>query len=480
MGVYIPTEDVQEARRVSLLDFLRQNRPAMYSSIEQVGSQYVVKARYFGTSGEYSSFMIRASDGAWWHHSKGTHGRNALDYLMREEGMDFQSAIFEILGTSEDYYRELKRHEGGDSYQAVRFKRKYDTGDTQSQKSQSVSRMRKELEIPERDTDTSALYAYLTGRGISEEVIDYFVEQGSLYQGRKYKNVCFVGYDRDGKPRLINQRATKGKFKGNSAGSDRRYSFMNVAEGRWDVHVFEGPIDMLSFACMINLAGYDFRQFNLISLSGISGTGSDANAKLPIGLEEYLERFPDTLRVWIYFDNDDAGRKAGLRLKEVLNKMGIRAMLIHPADGNKDVNESLFDLNRKVCKREPNLIFSSEMVKYLYGSCPRNKICDINSEIERIENDETVATVMNTVAEYYGVDVNDLRKRSCEKKACLARRVSIFLVNYFVPMTMLELGNLHGGLDYHILTHILERIEEERKNSSFEKELFELIKRIQR
>ena len=49
MGVFIPDKDIQAARDVSLMDFLRQNRPAMYSNITRVGSQYVVKARYFGT-----------------------------------------------------------------------------------------------------------------------------------------------------------------------------------------------------------------------------------------------------------------------------------------------------------------------------------------------------------------------------------------------------------------------------------------------
>ena len=40
-----------EARSISLMDFLRQNRPSMYSNIARVGSQYVVKARYYGTKG---------------------------------------------------------------------------------------------------------------------------------------------------------------------------------------------------------------------------------------------------------------------------------------------------------------------------------------------------------------------------------------------------------------------------------------------
>ncbi len=351
MGVYIPEEDVIGARSVSLLDFLRKNRPSMYSNIVRVGSQYAVKARYFGTKGVYSSFMIRASDGEWWHHSKGTHGRNALDYLIKEEGMDFQSAVFEILGRSEEYYRGRRIGEAEDF--AERPPRREVLAD--QYRIAAPEPEKKELVIPERDTNSRELYAYLTGRGIDPIVIDYFVEQGSLYQEAKYKNVCFVGYDREGNPGLINQRATKGTFKGNSTGSDRRYSFMHHAPGQTEVHVTEAPIDMLSYACLLKNAGYDFRQCNLISLSGISGTGSGVEVKLPLGMEEYLERYPDTTLVYIHFDNDNPGHTAGQRLQEALEQRGIRAVQQYPPAGCKDVNEYLMGIRKLQARKSTNM-----------------------------------------------------------------------------------------------------------------------------
>jgi hypothetical protein len=183
-------------------------------------------------------------------------------------------------------------------------------------------------------------------------VIDFFVEQGSLYQGAKYKNVCFVGYDREGNPGLINQRATKGSFKGNSTGSDRRYSFMNHSEGQTEVMFFEAPIDMLSYACLLQNAGYDFRQFNMVSLSGISGTGNGGELRLPMGVEEYLERFPETTMVYIHFDNDDPGRNAGQRLADALEQRGIRAVQQYPPKGCKDVNDYLVGMNQLRASRK--------------------------------------------------------------------------------------------------------------------------------
>ena len=79
-------------------------------------------------------------------------------------------------------------------------------------------------------------------------------------------------------------------------------------------------MDLLSYACLLQNAGYDFRQFNLVSLSGISRTGSGVEVKLPMGMEEYLDRYPETTRVYIHFDNDNPGHMAGQRMQEALEQ----------------------------------------------------------------------------------------------------------------------------------------------------------------
>ena len=279
---------------------------------------------------------------------------------IKEEGMDFQAAVFELLGRDAEYYRNLKQNARDDCGPVMRDG-SLPMPPTKLEKSAEVRKYpepgafsdeKKELVIPERDTDTSEMYAYLTGRGISPVVIDYFVDQGSLYQGAKYKNVCFVGYDRDGNPGLINQRSTKGTFKGNSTGSDRRYSFMTHSEGRTDAHFFEAPVDLLSYACLLQNAGYDFRQFNLVSLSGISGTGSGVEVKLPMGMEEYLDRYPETTRVYIHFDNDNPGHVAGQRLQEALEQRGIQVVPQYPSAGCKDVNDYLVGIRKLATEKK--------------------------------------------------------------------------------------------------------------------------------
>ena len=63
--------------------------------------------------------------------------------------------------------------------------------------------------------------------------------------------------------------------------------------------------------------------------------------KLPMGMEEYLERYPDTTLVYIHFDNDNPGRTAGQRLQDALEQRGVRAVQQYPPAGCKDVNDYL-------------------------------------------------------------------------------------------------------------------------------------------
>ncbi|MBQ9872755.1 MAG: DUF3991 and TOPRIM domain-containing protein [Eubacterium sp.] len=352
MGVYIPPEDVEEARRISLLDYLRQNRPDMYGNIRRVGSQYIVLARYFGTKGMYSSFSIKASTGDWWWHSKGLHGKNALDYLMKVDGYHFQQAVFEVLGTCEADYekgthamKRLIREDERDKAPVVQpIETSYENANP------------KQLVIPEADKDTGIIRQYLAQRGIDPEVTDFFIKEGSIYQDAWHKSVCFVGYDREGNPRIVNQRGTTGTFKGNTKGSDRRYSFMLCAGGERSVHFFEAPIDTLSYACLLKHNGYDFRKFNLVSLSGISGTGYGAELHLPSGVEEYLDRFPETNVVYIHFDNDKPGRTAGQRLEATLAQKGILAVQQYPPEGCKDVNDYLVALREREAGKAAEIV----------------------------------------------------------------------------------------------------------------------------
>lgn len=315
MGIYIPPEEANRAKEIGCYEYFRMNRP---SEVKRHGRDYCHV--------DHDSFCMK-ENGAWWWHSRGLHGSNAISFLMDAEGMSFQAAVMEVLNTIESYYQA-----GSDTGSRAEY---------HPRKPVERQPEEKKLLMPERDTDTSVIRAYLEGRGIDPEVINHFISQGTVYQDARYKSVCFVGSDAAGNPRLINVRGTRGSFKGNLEGSDRRYAFMNHSDVRRDVHLFEAPIDLLSYATIIKESGKDFRGFNLVSMSGICGKGDEEEIRLPICMEEYLGRFPETTVAYIHFDNDAAGHIAGNRLQTALEARNVQVRQIYPPAGYKDVNDFL-------------------------------------------------------------------------------------------------------------------------------------------
>ena len=301
MGIYIPREDVERASGIGLYDYFKMTMPSV---LKRKGNDFCHI--------DHDSLCMKRS-GEWWWHSRGLFGRNAISYLIVVEEMDFQTAVLTVLGAVPAEYAPELREEISE----------------------------KKLVLPEKDDNSDLVIRYLASRGIDEDVIQYFISEGSIYQDRRYKSVCFVGYDPDHIPRLVNVRGTRGDFKQNVTGSDRRYGFMNQRGGS-SVHLFEAPIDMLSYATLINEAGKDFRTFNMLSMSGITGNRrEDGSVKLPACIEQYFSDYPGNKVVYIHFDNDAAGINAGLNIKEPLEKRGMKVYLQYPPQGIKDVNEYL-------------------------------------------------------------------------------------------------------------------------------------------
>ena len=319
VGIYIPHEEVEKASRVGLYDYFRMTMPSV---LKRKGKDYCHV--------DHDSLCMKTS-GEWWWHSRGLYGRNAISYLIIAEDMDFQTAVLNVLEAASIDYRLGKKKTGNDILASDPV---YESRNDQGERT---------LVMPERDSDNSIIIKYLSSRGIDEEITKYFISTGSIYQDRKYKGVCFVGYDKDHIPRLVNIRATKSDFKQNTLGSDRRFAFMIRSDKNRSLHLFEAPIDLLSYACLIKDAGEDFRNYNMISMSGITGSkGVDGAIKLPSCLEQYFMDYPGNTAVYVHFDNDAAGINAGINIKEYLEKRkGIRTYLQYPPEGVKDVNEYL-------------------------------------------------------------------------------------------------------------------------------------------
>ena len=144
--------------------------------------------------------------------------------------------------------------------------------------------------------------------------------QGQVYESRKYHNAVFVGFDSSGTARYAMLRGTYGDFKGEAGGSDKRFGFLlaNQADAS-AVHLFESPIDALSYATLLKMKGRDWQYTPLLSLGGVFKKGKEKGT-VPAALESYLSSHAGTRSILLHLDND---------------------VVDSPAPFGKDVNEYL-------------------------------------------------------------------------------------------------------------------------------------------
>jgi hypothetical protein len=216
----VTTEQIQQARAVDLLDFVRSYER---DNIHLVGREYRLR--------DHDSLTV--SNGKFHWHSRNVGGTNAIDYLTRVRGLGFVEAVQTIVGDRIPTYPAMPE-----------------------QKPPIFS-------LPARNSDNNRVINYLRGRGIAMPIIEDCIRRGLLYEDTR-RNCVFVGFDGSGVPRYAALRGTYGDFKGEAPGSDKRYSFLlpqvkpcNTAA------VFESATDALAHAtlhpdwggCRLSLGG---------------------------------------------------------------------------------------------------------------------------------------------------------------------------------------------------------------------------------
>lgn len=297
---YIEPEALQQARRVDLLSWLQANEP--WNVVRISGNNYCTK--------EHDSLKI--SNGKWYWFSRGFGGASALDYLIKVKQYTLPEAVGMIMGgasiTEPVYYYEPNLKP-------------------------------KELVMPELVRDPKRAVKYLESRGIQPEIIRYCRDHSLIYESSPYHNVVFIGYDKTGIAKYAATRGTISSYKGEVAGSDKRYSFsISDPSQQGHLHLFESAIDLLSFASMELLDGKDWKKDSMLSLAGVSGTQS--GKAVPAALKQYLEDHPRIHTIHLHLDNDEVGRAAAIRIWEGVD--GKYRILNEPADpGCKDMNDQL-------------------------------------------------------------------------------------------------------------------------------------------
>ena len=294
-------KEIEHAREMDLLTYLRQNDPGNLIHIS--GGEYCTR--------EHDSLKI--SNGKWMWWSRGFGGGSALDYLIKVKNIPFTEAIGMILGT------EAKEPPFSFVPKDGKAKR---------------------LLLPEKAQDNHVVLRYLTGRGIDREILGKCIDEGLLYESLPSHSAVFLGLDENKKARYAFFRGTgKDRIMGEAAGSDKHFSFRIEGTGK-HVHIFEGAIDLLSYATIRKINGERWNSDSLLSLGGVYG-GSKV-VKLPAALGNYLDNHPETEEIILRLDDDPAGRGAAASISGWLN--GRYHIRDEPPVHGKDYNDELMFL----------------------------------------------------------------------------------------------------------------------------------------
>ena len=301
MSKYVPKELVKKAKEIDLLTYFMNYNPS--ELVKKGVGTYCLKT--------HDSVII--SNGLWHRFSTNEGGKTALDYLMKVEKMTLQEAVESILNREIVEYKvpkeELKEN--------------------------------KKIVIPTKASNNNRAIEYLKNRGIDEEIIKECVDKKLIYQEDKTNNIVFLGYDNDGNIKYAGCRSTGSKrIMRDAKGSSKEFSFRMLSNIKNNsIHIFESAIDLLSYATMLKIKGYDYKNHNLIALAGVYQPSSNIEqSKVPIAIQNYLNKYRDVQDIVLHFDNDRAGRQATKAMIIALNKYNVYDI---PAPYGKDINDYL-------------------------------------------------------------------------------------------------------------------------------------------
>lgn len=262
----------------------------------------------------YGGLLIQPEKNAWYWEAK-SKGGGPVQFVIEVEKKTWAEAIDALLSA------HVATSDAGVNYIAA-------SGRTAEN---SARQEVKEFRLPPRNDSYKHIFAYLMNvRRIHQKVIQRVVHEHRLYEDMN-QNCVFVGYDASGIARFASLRGTGDAlhrpFKGDVAGSDKRYPF--CVEGcTGTIFVFEAAIDLLSLMTLQIDAGQEVNH-HYISLSGVS----------LLGLAGYLDRHPAITDIICCTDYDEDGERAWTQMQSAYDSKYRMQRLQLP--GAKDINEYL-------------------------------------------------------------------------------------------------------------------------------------------
>ena len=265
---------------------------------------------------KHDSLVI--SNGKWHWHSRNMGGGNPVDFLMKYKNYTYNKTMETILNTK-----------------GIEI-----TNNNHNYSSPSKTKEYANLKIPERNSNSRRVFAYLSKtRCIDPQIISDLMHEKMIYESKLYHNCVFVGKDTDGNIKYIAEKGTltnvEKAYSGEKEGSDKSFGF--EIKGTDDtVCVFESPIDSMSYATLYKAQVY--KKTSLISLGSVS----------PMKLEQFLKDNPNVKNICLCLDNDECGLKAMDKFESKFKESGYNINRHTPdMDNVKDWNEQLMKCTKK-------------------------------------------------------------------------------------------------------------------------------------
>lgn len=284
---YYSKEEIAEAKNMDIMALLSK-----YDLIKK-GNWYFFR--------EHDSLCIFPGTNTWYWYSRG-YGGNTIDFFMKYEGMTFLQAVDHILNGSERANRITHCSHIKVEEKAI-------------------------LSLPPRAKNNKRVIAYLNKtRGISYKWITYCLKAGSLYEVAGSHNAAFIGKDFEGNIKHVYLRGTGSKrFVQDMKGSDKKYGFRIECKNKDILHLFESPIDLLSYLTLLELKDKKVDD-TYISLSSTSR----------LSAESYINNRA-VKKIYVRTDNDNPGRHVCAVLKEKYPEIEIISAFPNLKDYNEDL-----------------------------------------------------------------------------------------------------------------------------------------------
>lgn len=261
---------------------------------------------------EMHGFCINPALQTFYNH-KTERGGSIIDYVMMTDRL-----------TADDAISKLRKEMGG-----------YIQGDA-TKKYESFRNLDKpkEFVLPKaHEGKYSRLFAYLTKtRSLESSVVADMVKRKMLYEDGKYHNCVFVGYDHEKSPKYASIRSTgEKKVAIDVVGSTKEIGWF-VDNDKPSLFVCEAPIDVMSIMSLLKLGGKSYSDYSYLAQGGAGSIST---------LEYHMKQNPNISKIYLAYDNDEAGQKASVRAREMLKSIGFTGRVIDKIPIGNDFNDDL-------------------------------------------------------------------------------------------------------------------------------------------